>query len=192
MVNFPTWICDCDSHSHAFLSLKLAFVLQWFSLYWKILVMQLPQFPLTFYQTKNGMPCFLTQLMTILLLILAVFVIIWVMFNGRLYLNSVLLLQLLSFASDFRLELMYISLTVNIRSILIHLHSFKFPQKSFFDFYQQNTFSESKVKFRQVNNSCKRVIEAGKFGYANKTNESASSQKLASQDFWEIADCSQD
>ena len=171
MVNFPTWICDCDSHSHAFLSLRLAFVLQWFSLYWKILVMQLPQFPLTFF---------------------VVFVITWVMFSGRLYLNSVLLLQLLSFASDFRLELMYISLTVNIRSSLIHLHSFKFPQKSFFDFYQLNTFSESKVKFRQVNNSCKRVIEAGKFGYANKTNESASSQKLASQDFWEIGNCSQD
>ena len=51
MVNFPTWIPDCDSHSPALLDfflLTLVFALQWLSLQWEILVMLLSQFPLTF------------------------------------------------------------------------------------------------------------------------------------------------
>ena len=47
--------------------------------------------------------------------------------------------------------------------------------------------SELKVKFRQANNCCKRVFETAKFAYANKTKESITSQKLGSQDFWQIA-----
>ena len=46
---------------------------------------------------------------------------------------------------------------------------------------------DSKVKFRQVSNHCKRVLEAAKLAYANKTKESITSQKLASRDFWQIA-----
>ena len=42
-------------------------------------------------------------------------------------LNSVLLLQLVNFVSGFRLELMYISLTVSITSSLTHLHGFQLP-----------------------------------------------------------------
>ena len=53
--------------------------------------------------------------------------------------------------------------------------------------YQEDKSSESKVKFRQVNNRCKRVLEAAKFAYANKTKESITSQKLGSRDFWRIA-----
>ena len=49
----------------------------------------------------------------------------------------------------------------------------------FFHLYQKDKSSESKVKFRQVSNCCKRVLEAGKLAYANKTKES--------QDFWQIA-----
>ena len=45
---------------------------------------------------------------------------------------------------------------------------------------------ESKVKFRQVSNRCKRVLEAAKLAYASKT-ESITSKKLGSQDFWRIA-----
>ena len=41
MVNFPTQICDCKS-------LMPAFVLQWLSHHWEILIMLLSQFPLTF------------------------------------------------------------------------------------------------------------------------------------------------
>ena len=53
--------------------------------------------------------------------------------------------------------------------------------------YQQNKSSESKVKFRQASNRCKRVLEAAKLAYANKTKESITSQNLASWDFCRIA-----
>ena len=53
--------------------------------------------------------------------------------------------------------------------------------------YQQNKSSESKVKFRQASNRCKRVLEAAKLAYANKTKESITSQKLRSRDFRRIA-----
>ena len=36
-------------------------------------------------------------------------------------------------------------------------------------------------------NRCKRVLEAAKLAYANKTKESITSQKLGSRDFWRIA-----
>ena len=39
----------------------------------------------------------------------------------------------------------------------------------FFHLYQQNKSLESKVKFRQTSNSCKRVLEAAKLAYATKT-----------------------
>ena len=57
----------------------------------------------------------------------------------------------------------------------------------FFHLYQQNKTSESKVKFRQASNRCKRVLEAAKLAYATKTKESITSQKLGSRDFWRIA-----
>ena len=57
----------------------------------------------------------------------------------------------------------------------------------FFRLYQQNKSFESKVKFRQVSNCCKKVLEAAKLAYANKIKEFIISQKLGSQDFWQIA-----
>ena len=53
--------------------------------------------------------------------------------------------------------------------------------------YQKDKSSDSKVKFRQASNRCKRVLEAAKLAYANKTKESITSQKLGSHDFWQIA-----
>ena len=47
--------------------------------------------------------------------------------------------------------------------------------------------SESKVKFRQASNCCKRFLEAAKLAYANKTEESITSQKLGCLDFRRIA-----
>ena len=47
------------------------------------------------------------------------------MFHGRISLNPVLLLLLVNFLSGFRLELMYISLIVSIRSSLTYLHGFQ-------------------------------------------------------------------
>ena len=57
----------------------------------------------------------------------------------------------------------------------------------FFCLYQQNKSSESKVKFREASNRFKRVLEAAKLAYANKTKESITSQKLGSRDSWRIA-----
>ena len=57
----------------------------------------------------------------------------------------------------------------------------------FFRLYQQNRSSESKVKFGQASNRCKRVLEAAKLAYATKTKESITFQKLGSRDFWRIA-----
>ena len=44
---------------YSFLLMQI-FVLQWLSLHCKILIIWLSQFPLTFHQTQNGMPCFTT------------------------------------------------------------------------------------------------------------------------------------
>ena len=57
----------------------------------------------------------------------------------------------------------------------------------FFRLYQREKSSDSKGKFRQASNRCKRVLEAAKLAYANKTKESITSQKLGSRDFWRIA-----
>ena len=57
----------------------------------------------------------------------------------------------------------------------------------FFCLYQREKSSDSKVKFRETSNHCKRVLEAAKLAYANKTKESITSQKLSSHDFWRIA-----
>ena len=57
----------------------------------------------------------------------------------------------------------------------------------FFRLYQQNKSSESKIKFRQASNRCKRVLEGAKLAYATKAKESIISQKLGSRDFWRIA-----
>ena len=55
-----------------------------------------------------------------------------------------------------------------------------------FRLYQKDKSSGSKVKLRQASNCCKRILEAAKLAYANKTKE-ITSQKLGSQDFWQIA-----
>ena len=57
----------------------------------------------------------------------------------------------------------------------------------FFNLYQKDKSSESKVKFRQASNCCKRVLKAAKLAYANKTKESITSQNLGPLDFWQIA-----
>ena len=41
----------------------------------------------------------------------------------------------------------------------------------FFRLYQKDKSSDSKIKFRQVANRCKRVLESAKLADANKTKE---------------------
>ena len=106
----------------SFFLLALVIVLQWFSLHWEIMIMLLSQFSLSFDHIHNGKPRFIALLITVLILIEMVFLIIWEMFHGRISLNSMLLLLLVSFVSLFRLELMYMSF---IRPSLTHLHDFQ-------------------------------------------------------------------
>ena len=115
------------------------------------------------------------------------------MFLGGISLSSVLLLLLVDFLRGFRLELIYISLIENIRSSLTHLNGFQllvllpyFIEITFFHLHQKNKSSNSKVKFRQAINRCKRVLEAAKLAYAKKTKESITSKKLGFHDFWQV------
>ena len=127
MVNFHTRISDCDSHSPALLDLYLSSdprICSTMTFSPLGILMWLSQFPMTFHQTQYIMIHFITKLMTILELI-GMVVIIWEMLCWRISLNSMLVLLLVNFASGFRLELMYISLIVNIKSNLTHLHGFQ-------------------------------------------------------------------
>ena len=133
MVNFPTWIPDCDSHRPALLDLcllTLVFVFQLLFLHWEILIM-LFQFLLTFHQIHSGLPRFIA------------------LFSAACAVAIV-------------------------------------DRNHFFCLYQKDKSSDSKVKFRQASNFCKRVLEAANFAYANKTKESITFQKLGSRD---LANC---
>ena len=57
----------------------------------------------------------------------------------------------------------------------------------FFRFFVCTKEKNLKVKFRQASNRCKRVLEAAKLAYANKIKESITSQNLGSRDFCRIA-----
>ena len=104
------------------------------------------------------------------------------MFHGKISLSWVLLLLLVNFVNGFRLELIYIYIYIPHRRYQVKSHSSPWfspacapvivHRNHFFRLYQQNKFSESKVKFRQASNRCRRVLEAAKFAYANKTKES--------------------
>ena len=112
------------------------------------------------------------------------------MFHGRISLNSAAASELCEWV---QVGIMYISLIESIGSSLTHLHGFQpcaaaiVHRNHFFRMYQKDKSSKSKVKFRQASNRCKRVLQAAKLAYANKTKESITSQKRGSRDFWRIA-----
>ena len=134
--------------------------------------------------------------MAILLLIGMVFVIIWEMFHGRIYLNSVLLLLLVKFVSESSLELIHIY-------IPHHKYMFK-PHSSpwflaacaaaaaivhrnhFFSLNQQIKSCECKVKFRQASNEFKGFWKLPNF-YMLIKQVSITSPKVGCLDSWWIA-----
>ena len=78
MVNFPTQILDCDSHSAALLDffiLSDSSICFRMAFHWESLIM-LFEFSLTFDHIRNGMPHFIALHMSILILIGMVFLII--------------------------------------------------------------------------------------------------------------------
>ena len=115
------------------------------------------------------------------------------MLHGRILLSLVLLLLLVNFVSEFRLELIYIYIYIPHKKYQLKPHSYPgFSAASgavivhmnhFFPLYQKDKSSDSKENVIQASNSCKSVPEAAKLAYANKTKESIISQKLGSRDF---------
>ena len=83
MVSCPTQIPDCCCHSPALLELFLSSDPSICSAIAFILIILLFQFPLTYQQTQNEIPCFIAKLTTILVLIGMVFLVIWEMFHRR-------------------------------------------------------------------------------------------------------------
>ena len=60
----------------------------------------------------------------------------------------------------------------------------QFIENIFFRLYQQNKSSEK--KFRQASNRCKRVLEAAKLPYVNKTNSPSLPRNLVFRTFGEL------
>ena len=127
MVNMPTRIPDCESHSPAVWNLFISSDTCVCSTMGfpplgnsdHVVVSVSIDFP------SNSQPCFIAQLMTILVLIGMVFVIILEILHGRISLSLLLLLLLVNFVGRLKLELLYISLIENIRSSLTYLHCFQ-------------------------------------------------------------------
>ena len=112
MVNFLTWIPDCNSHGPVLLTFfssdpSICFIMA-FLPFWNsnhVFVSVSTDF---LSNSKEVLPLFIAQIMTILVLNWMVFVFIWEMFQWRISLNLVLLLLLLNFLSEYQFELMYI------------------------------------------------------------------------------------
>ena len=60
------------------------------------------------------------------------------------------------------------------------------PRNQFFHLHQKDKYSESKVKFRQASNCCKRVLEAAKLAYANKKRSPLLPRNLALRIFGKL------
>ena len=111
------------------------------------------------------------------------------MFQGRISLNSLPLLAASGFYESVQVR---IDVYIPHRKYQVKSHSSPWfsaacaativHRNHFFRLYQREKSSDSKVKFRQASNRCKRVLEAAKLAYANKAKESITSQKLGSLD----------
>ena len=192
MVNFPTRIPYCDSHSPALLNfflLVLVVVLKWLFLHWDILIMLLSQFLLTFHHNHNGM-----------LIIIAYDYsrADWDDLCDHLRhapWEDIFKLSTSAATSEF-CEQVQVGIDMYIPHRKHHVKSHSSPwfsaacsaaivhRNHFFCLDQKDKSSECKVKFRQASNHQKRILEAANFAYANKTKESITSQKLGSLYFW--------
>ena len=121
-----------------------------------------------------------------------VFIIIWEMFHGRISLNSVLLLLLLNlWVVHVRIDVYIPHQKYQVKPQSFQWFSAAYPaaivhRNHFFCLHQQKRSFESKVKFRQAGNCCKRVLKLPNLHRLTKL-ESITFQKIGSLDFWEIA-----
>ena len=102
---------------------------------------------------SKGMLLFIVQMVIILLLIETIFVIIKKMFRGKM---SVTLIPLLLVVVNSSLELIHISLIINIRPRISHRYGLCAAavahENCFLCFRQQNKSAASKLKFRHCGN----------------------------------------
>ena len=174
----------------------LVFVLQWLSLHWEILIMLLSQFPLTFQYTQNRIPRFIAWLMTYDL----VYDYDWDGFCDHFRdvpWEDIFKLSASAAASEF-CEWFQDGIDVSIPHLKSQVKPHSSPRFSaafgaaivhkitFFCFYQQNKSSESKVKFRQDSNRCKRVLEAAKLAMLLKQKSPSFPRNLALGTFGEL------
>ena len=121
MVNFPIRILDCNVNWSC--SFKFLFIICSAMVFASLgnpdhVVVSVS---IDFFQTQKELPLFIADLMIILMLIEAIFMVIWEILHGRISLNLVLLPLLLNCLIRSRLELMPISLIISTKSSLIHL-----------------------------------------------------------------------
>ena len=151
--------------------------------------MLLSQFPLTFYDIPNAMPCFIAFIGFIAYDYSCAD---WDSLCNHLRDVpwediSVLLLLLVNFVSGFSLELNQYQIkphsslwfSAACAATIVHMNCF-------FHLQQKDKSSESKVKFRQARNCCKRVLEAAKLTYANKKKTPSLPRNLAHRTFGEL------
>ena len=122
---------------------------------------------------SKGMLLFIVQMVIILLLIETIFVIIKKMFHGKMSVTLIpLLLVVVNFVSESSLELIHISLIINIRPRISHRYGLCAAavahENCFLCFRQQNKSSASKLKFRHCDNYYKKILEAVNLAYTNK------------------------
>ena len=195
MVNFPTCIPDCDSHSPTFLDLFISYNTGICSTIAFPPLRNSDQVVVSVFVdfTSNSWNvCFIAELMTILKLIWTVFVIIWEIFHIVKLGASAASSEILWAGSDWN-WCIYIS----HRNYQVKSHSSLWfsaacaatiaHRNHFFCLHQMSKSSYSEVKFRQARNHFKRALEAAKLAYANKTKDSITSQKPGSWEFWQIA-----
>ena len=127
MVNFPTWVPDCDFQSPALLDL---FLYSDASIFSTIDFPPLGNSDHVAVTVSIDFPSYSQQDALFHHIAYDYSRADWDslcdhLIPGRISLNSVLLLLLVNFVSGFRLKLMYISLIKSIRSSLTHLHGFQ-------------------------------------------------------------------
>ena len=92
----------------------------------------------------------------------------------------------MNFVNGFMLELMCIHHSSYLSGQTSHtVCGASIDHRNCFCLCQQNKSAETKVKFRQASNQCKRALEAAKVAYVNKTRVHHLPETFAN--FWRIA-----
>ena len=192
MLNFPTQLPDCDSHSPALLDLFLSFDAS------SCTTMAFPPFGNSdqiLISNSINFPSFSQRDAPFYYIPYDYFRADWVGLRNHLRdvpWEDIFKLCVSSAASEF-CEWVQVGIGVYIphQKYQVESHSSSWFSAAFaaaivhrnhcFRLYQKYKSSESKVKLREVSNHCKRVLDGTKLAYINDTKGSITSQKLGSR-----------